>query len=335
MKQFKLGQSNPTFLILDADEKKLVVRKKPPGSLLSKTAHAIDREYRVLKALNSTNVPVPKVFHYCKDVSVIGTEFYVMEFLDGRIFSDVLLPTVNISEKKSYYQSIIKSLALLHSVDFSNIGLEGYGREGGFYERQLSSLYKLSIIQSAVKGDDGVEVGELYRLSDIMKWLSNNLVKDQVTLIHGDFKTDNIVFDPKTKNVIGILDWELYLILNRSTIGHPLSDLANLVLPWYLSSKFGKLGGIGGLLDHPRPLDVPEADELIQQYCSLRNIKYPIPNWNFCVAFSFFRLAVITQGIAARVKRKQASSGFAEEVAKLFQPMSMQVYQIATSKSKI
>jgi aminoglycoside phosphotransferase (APT) family kinase protein len=209
MKQFKLGQSNPTFLLIDANDKKLVVRKKPPGALISKTAHAIDREFRVLKALNSTDVPVPKVLHYCKDLSIIGTEFYVMEFLDGRIFSDVLLPTVNVPERKSYYQSIVKTLAMLHSVDFSAVGLSGYGREGGFYERQLSSLYKLSQVQAAVKGDDGLAVGELYRLPEIMKWLTNNMVQDQVTLIHGDFKTDNIVFHPETKAVIGILDWEL------------------------------------------------------------------------------------------------------------------------------
>jgi aminoglycoside phosphotransferase (APT) family kinase protein len=321
IRQFKMGQSNPTFLIVDASKKTMVIRKRPPGELLAKSAHAIDREYRILYALGrSTQVPVPKVFHYCFDINIIGTEFYVMEFLKGRIFPDVQLPTVDLNAKHSYYKAIIEALVQLHSIDFSLIGLDNYGKKGNYYKRQIKSLFNISKKQGAVTGNDGIAVGDLNHLNEIVVWLHNNAVKDEFTLVHGDFKTDNIIFHPESNKVIGILDWEL------STIGHPLSDLANLLLPWYVPSKWGKLGG---LADLPRPLGIPEADVLIEQYCIARNISYPIPNWHFCIAFAFFRLAVITQGIAARVKRNQASSGIAEQIAKLFQPCAEKVYEIS------
>jgi aminoglycoside phosphotransferase (APT) family kinase protein len=282
VKQFKLGQSNPTFLLIDANSKKMVVRKKPAGQLLSKTAHAIEREYQVLKALKQhTDVPVPRVFLICDDTSILGTPFYTMEFLNGRIFADTSLPTVPLSERRSYYYSIIDTLAKLHSVNVSQVGLDSYGKKGGYYQRQLSTLYNVSQVQAAVKGEDGDAVGELYKLADIMKWLKENIPADEFTLMHGDFKTDNIVFDPTTSRVIGLLDWEL------STIGHPLFDLANLLLPWYTPSRIPKLIGY---MDAPRPLPVPEADELIQLYCAKMNRPYPIQNWNFCIAFAYFRV---------------------------------------------
>lgn len=209
IRQFKLGQSNPTFLLIDIDGRRMVIRKKPPGSLLSKTAHAIEREYLAMEKLKRTDVPVPKVYLFCDDVNILGTSFYAMEFLEGRIFSDNLLPTVPMNARRSYYHSIIGALVKLHSVDYKLIGLENYGRQGGYYPRQLDTLFRISQIQAAVKGTDNIPVGELYRLKDIMNWLTRNVVRDEVTLIHGDYKTDNIVFHPNHDQVIGILDWEL------------------------------------------------------------------------------------------------------------------------------
>jgi aminoglycoside phosphotransferase (APT) family kinase protein len=210
IKQFKLGQSNPTFLLIDSKDRKVVVRKKPPGFLMSKTAHAIDREYLVMSALKQhTNVPVPAMLHYCTDESILGTEFYVMEFLNGRIFADSLLPTIDQANTRQYYENIIQTLADLHTVDFKKIGLGSYGKSQGYYQRQLHSLYKLSEIQGAVAGADGQKVGSLVHIQASMRWMLANLPKDEASLIHGDFKTDNIVFHPTESKLIGILDWEL------------------------------------------------------------------------------------------------------------------------------
>ncbi|KAI8909064.1 kinase-like domain-containing protein, partial [Gorgonomyces haynaldii] len=325
IKQFKLGQSNPTFLIIDQKGSKYVVRKKPPGQLLSKTAHAVEREYKILKALGTkSSVPVPQVYLLCEDTQVIGTPFYVMQFLQGRIFSDVSLPTVPNHQKAEYYYSIVDVLADFHKVNVKQVGLEDYGPPGNFYERQMSTLYKISKTQGAVSDKEGSKVGDLYELETMMRWFRANQVKSETTLMHGDYKTDN-VFHPEKGQVIGILDWEL------STLGHPLADLANLLQPWYIPHGTR----LGGFYDAPRPLPVPEADELIKRYCEKVGRPYPIPGWDFCVAFSFFKMAVITQGVAARVKRNQASSGFATEIAKLFQPLSMRVHQIIQQQSKL
>lgn len=245
-----------------------------------------------------------------------------MEFVQGRIFSDTNLPTIqSLQFKRDCYFSIIKTLAQLHSVPWKKIGLERYGKEGGFYIRQIENLLKISRIQAAVADGDGSVVGDLYKADELEKWLKDHLIEDQSTLIHGDFKTDNIIFHETKNEVIGLLDWEL------STVGHPFSDLANLLLPWYIphTIKFGSFEGYHGA---PRPLPVPEADEMIGLYCRLRGISVP-KNWKFCVVFAFFRLAIISQGIAARVKRKQASSGFAEKIAALFGPISFLAHSLA------
>ncbi|KAJ3317299.1 hypothetical protein HDV06_001721 [Boothiomyces sp. JEL0866] len=328
VKQFKLGQSNPTFLLIDSNNKKIVIRKKPPGSLLSKTAHQIEREFAILKALKAnTTVPVPQVYLFCENLDILGTPFYAMEFLQGKIYPENTLHDVEPNQRIHYFESMIDAAAKLHSVDYAKIGLKNFGKEGGYYARQVKSLYKVSQAQAAVTDSKGNKVGELYRLPDLMRYLLNNQVEDIVTLVHGDFKVDNVVFNPKTQKVIGMLDWEL------STIGHPYADLANMLLCWYVPSSMK--GPLEAFLDAPRPLPVPEADTLLKLYCQKRGLQYPIKNWDFCVAFAFFRLAVITQGIAARVARNQASSGFASEVAKLFQPCAKRVYEIGYTDAKL
>ena len=266
----------------------------------------------------------------CEDSSILGTPFYCMQYVQGRIFSDTNLPTISsLSSKRDCYFSIIKTLVQLHSVPWKKIGLDHFGREGGFYPRQVDNLLKISRIQAVVAGEDGSSVGDLYKVAELEKWLKDHLIEDQSTLIHGDYKTDNIIFHETKNEVIGLLDWEL------STVGHPFSDLANLLLPWYIphTVKFGSFEGYAGA---KRPLSVPEADEMIALYCRLRGISVP-QNWKFCIVFAFFRLAVISQGIAARVKRNQASSGFAEKIAALFGPVSFLAHSLAfeASKSKL
>ncbi|KAJ8324660.1 hypothetical protein O5D80_006903 [Batrachochytrium dendrobatidis] len=323
-RQFKFGQSNPTFLVADAHGHLLVIRKKPPGTLMSQTAHAVEREYWVLDSLykhrssdQTTWVPVPQVYLLCQDHSVLGTPFYAMEYLNGRIFENILIPSViSVENKKKYFYSAIDTLVRLHCIDYRKAGLEEYGKSGGYYQRQLKRLHQVSQIQANIQDKNGSNVGKLVHLDDSLAWLHKNIVADQITIVHGDYKLDNLVFHLEKPQIIGILDWEL------STIGHPLSDLANFLMPWYFSKR--QSGMASGLYDAVRPLSIPEANELIYHYCKQIGRPYPIPNWNFC-------LAVIAQGIAARVKRGQASSHIANSVAAIFQDMADRLHGITTN----
>jgi len=314
--QFKFGQSNPTYLLADANKKQYVLRKKPPGVLLSATAHAVEREFRVLNAIGtSSDVPVPNVYVLCEDSSIIGTPFYVMEFVKGRIFTDVRMLSIPYEERRQCWFSALKTLAKLHKVDYAAAGLKEFGRNSGFYTRQIKSLQKVSAIQAAVVDEEtGKAVGELPRLQEMLAWFTRNQVEDRSSIVHGDYKIDNLIYHPTEPRVIGILDWEL------STIGHPLSDLANLLQPF--SSPSSDDGIFSGFKDSKEELPIPSAAELMQVYCKEADIPYPIQNWSFCVAFAFFRVAVITQGIAARVARKQASSAKAKLHASRFVPFT-------------
>ncbi|KAJ3331963.1 hypothetical protein HDU76_001691 [Blyttiomyces sp. JEL0837] len=319
IKQFKLGQSNPTYFLTDGNNKRYVLRKKPPGQLISTKAHAVEREYQVINALGTkTDVPVPIVYTLCTDNSIVGTPFYVMEFLDGRIFTDNNLTGVELADKKAYYKSTMDTLSKLHTTASpAALNLSSFGKHGDFYARQIATLVAISKQQASVVDENGTRglVPEIPRLNEMISWFQRNQVPDEVSVIHGDFKVDNMVFHSVAPRVIGVLDWEL------STIGHPLSDLANLLLPWYTPAVVGANapGGIG-YLDAPRPLPVPEAEDLIKEYCRRAGRPYPIPKFDFCIAFSFFRLTVISQGIASRVVRKQASSASATMAVKMMIP---------------
>ncbi|TPX35924.1 hypothetical protein SmJEL517_g01743 [Synchytrium microbalum] len=299
LKQFKLGQSNPSFFVVDAKGSKFVVRKKPPGSLISKQAHAVEREYKVIRALSqNSNYPVPKAYVLCEDSSVIGSPFFVMSFIAGRIFSSPLLPTVPYNDRRTYYFEMIDQMAHLHKIDVKKVGLEDYGRLGGYYERQLKNLSNLSKVQGSVKDKTGNPIGPMTRQDELEDWLRKNMVADEVTLFHGDIKSDNVIYDMNEPKIVAVLDWEL------STIGHPLADLAHTPQMWYTPAP-------KGLRDAPRPLPIPEADELIRRYCQTAGREYPIKNWAFCIVFAMFRGTVIRQGIAARVALGQNNSAYA------------------------
>nr|XP_004664387.2 acyl-CoA dehydrogenase family member 11 [Jaculus jaculus] len=280
--QYRSGQSNPTFFLRKGSQA-CVLRKKPPGSLLPK-AHMIDREFKVQKALFSVGFPVAKPLLYCQDTSIIGTEFYVMEYVRGRIFRDFSIPGVSPAERAAIYVSMIETLAWLHSLNIQSLQLEGYGAGVGYCKRQVSTWTRQ--YQAAAHQD-------IPAMEQLSKWLMNNLPENdnEESLIHGDFKLDNIVFHPTESRVIAILDWEL------STIGHPLSDLAHLSL-FYFWPRTLPMINKGSCIQEST--GIPSMEELISIYCKCRGINSNLPNWNFFLALSYFKLAGIAQGVYSR-----------------------------------
>ncbi|KAM8758856.1 acyl-CoA dehydrogenase family member 11 isoform 2-T2 [Rhynchonycteris naso] len=302
--QYRSGQSNPTFY-LQKGFQEYVLRKKPPGSLLPK-AHMIDREFKVQKALFSIGFPVPKPLLYCSDASVIGTEFYVMEHVQGRIFRDVTIPGVSPAERSALYVAMVETLARLHSLNINSLHLEGHGTGAGYCKRQVSTWTKQ--YQAAAHQD----IPAMNQLSD---WLMKNLPDNdnEESLIHGDFKLDNIVFHPTESRVIAVLDWEL------STIGHPLSDLAYLSL-FYFWPRTLRLRNSGFYLQENR--GIPSMEELISIYCRCRGINSILPNWNFFLALAYFKLAGILQGVYSRYLLGNNVSDNSFQFANVVQPLA-------------
>uniref|UniRef100_A0A8B9P4S8 Acyl-CoA dehydrogenase family member 11 n=1 Tax=Apteryx owenii TaxID=8824 RepID=A0A8B9P4S8_APTOW len=271
VRQYSSGQSNPTFY-LQKDGQAYVLRKKPHGPLLPR-AHKVDREYRVQKALFSAGFPVPEPLLYCSDVSVIGTEFYVMQHVQGRIFRDLSLPEVGPAERSALYIAMIETLALLHSFDLQSLGLQGYGRGPGYCRRQVSTWKRQY---------DAAAHMDIPAMNQLAEWLANNLPPDdnEETLIHGDFRIDNIIFHPTEARVLAVLDWEL------STAGHPLSDLAYATLFYFWPTSI-------------KDLETPSFEELISIYSHCRGISTTFSNLNFFLALSCFKMAGIFQVICS------------------------------------
>lgn len=302
--QYRSGQSNPTFY-LQKGFQAYVLRKKPPGSLLPK-AHKIDREFKVQKTLFSVGFPVPKPLLYCSDASVIGTEFYVMERVQGRIFRDFTLPGVSPAERSAIYVAMIETLARLHSLNIRSLQLEGYGTGVGYCKRQVSIWTKQ--YQASAHQD----VPAMKQLSE---WLTKNLPDndDEENLVHGDFKLDNVVFHPTEARVIAVLDWEL------STIGHPLSDLAHLSLFYFWPRKLPMINQGSHIQES---IGIPSMEELISIYCRCRGINPNLPNWNFFLALSYFKLAGIAQGVYNRYLLGNNSSKDSFLFANTVQPLA-------------
>jgi aminoglycoside phosphotransferase (APT) family kinase protein len=288
VRQFVGGQSNPTFL-LETPDARFVMRKKPPGTLLP-SAHQVEREYRIIKALAATDVPVPRVHLLCEDAGVIGTAFFVMDFIDGRVMRDPMMPESTPHERAACYDSMNDVLARLHKVDFRAVGLGDYGRPQAYVARQLarwSKQYEASKID---------EIPEMDRLID---WLNRHIpTTDETTIAHGDYRMENLIFHPTEPRVVAVLDWEL------STLGHPLSDLAWASRPYHCPP------GIDGVLSFQgmdlQALGIPSEHEFLAAYCR-RVGRASVPDLTFFVAFSFFRGAAIAQGIAMRAKLGNAS----------------------------
>jgi aminoglycoside phosphotransferase (APT) family kinase protein len=309
--KFAGGQSNPTFKI-SAASGQYVLRRQPPGELL-KSAHAVDREYRVLSALSDTAVPVAKVFHLCEDAAVLGSMFYIMEYLPGRVFWNSALPEIesNAARSRIHFQ-VVEVLAKLHSINPVDIGLEDYGRPGNYYQRQIDrwvTQYRAS------------EMGTIDAMEELITWLGNNVPEDDgsLSIVHGDFRLDNLMFHLEREEIIAVLDWEL------STLGHPLADLAYHCMQLRMPSDGLVMKGLEGV--DIASLGIPSEKELVARYCEIRGID-SIVNWEFYLAFSHFRLAAIAQGVAKRAAQGNASSKQAQAAGAFVGPLAANGMQI-------
>lgn len=310
--KFSGGQSNPTYL-LKANAGKYVLRRKPPGQLL-KSAHAVDREFRVMQALRYTGVPVPRVQHLCLDESIIGSVFFVMEYVPGRIFWDPTLPELSKTERRETYLEMCRVLATLHKVDIDAVGLTDFGRPGDYFSRQISRWTKQYIASQTEK---------IAEMDAVINWLPGHLPTDdgRISLVHGDYRLDNMIFDGDAPEIVALLDWEL------STLGHPLADLAYQCMQ--LRMDPGKhLSGLNGI--DRVDLGIPTEQEYVAQYCEHCGINR-IENWSFYLAFSFFRMAAILQGVKKRALDGNASSTVAFEYATLIRPLAEKALEVIRS----
>jgi aminoglycoside phosphotransferase (APT) family kinase protein len=294
--RFSGGQSNPTYAVA-IDGVRLVLRKKPPGQLLA-GAHAVEREFRVISALHEAGFPVPRPVALCEDVAAIGTAFFLMEHVDGRIFWDLRLPELPQHDRSAYYDSMNATLAALHNTDLAATELTTFGRAGNYFERQLKRW--------GAQYREDVLAGRVASMDLLLDWLQTHIPSsDETTLVHGNFRMDNIVFHPSEPRVIAVLDWEL------STLGHPLADFGYHLMPYRLPDML-----LPGLRDRdPVALGLPSEADYVAAYCH-RTGRIGIDNLEYYLAFNMFRAAAIFHGIRGRVIRGTATSAQATEVAK-------------------
>ena len=315
LEKFKGGQSNPTFA-LDTPGGRYVLRSKPgPVAKLLPSAHAVEREYRVLRALADSDVPVPKVYALCEDETVIGRMFYLMERVDGRIFWNAALPELQSGQRADIYRAMNDTIAALHRISPEQIGLADYGAPGNYFERQIgrwSKQYRASETQT------------IAAMESLIEWLPGAIPKDEETrIVHGDFRIDNLVFHPSEPRVIAVLDWEL------STLGHPLADFAYHCLAWFTPP--GIMRGIAGL--DVDSLGLPSLPSYIADYCRKTGRENGLPHLNFYLAYNLFRLAGIAQGIAKRAELGTASNQKAMETGALARPVAELGWQLAQSRT--
>lgn len=318
LEKFKGGQSNPTYQLI-TPKRNYVLRTKPgPVAKLLPSAHAIEREFKVMHGLYGTEVPVPQMHVLCEDESIIGCAFYVMEFVQGRVLWNQTLPDMSNAERGAIYDEMNRVIAALHTVKFAERGLESYGRPGNYFERQIgrwSKQYVASVTQP------------IDEMDKLMAWLPANMpasAKDEskVSIVHGDYRLDNLMFHPTEPRVLAVLDWEL------STLGHPLADFSYQCMGWHIPP--GTFRGIGGV--DIASLGIPSESEYIHRYCERTGLSTPADlkaDWNFYLAYNMFRMAAILQGIAKRVEAGTASSEQAKVNGAGARPMAELAWKFA------
>ncbi len=304
LEQFKGGQSNPTYRLTAADGRKLVLRRKPPGKLLP-SAHAVDREYRVIKALHAVGFPVARPHVLCEDESVIGTAFYVMDCVEGRVLWDQSLPGMGKGERYAIWDELNRVIARLHLVDYRALGLESFGKPGNYVERQVARWTR----QYQASETERVEA-----MDNLIAWLPKNIPPETGTsVVHGDFRLDNVIFHPGEPRILAVLDWEL------STLGDPLVDFAYHCMSWHIPP--GQFRGIAGL--DLEGLGIPSESQYVKAYCQ-RTGRSAIDSshWDFYLAYNLFRIAAILQGILKRVVDGTAASAHARDAGSRARPMA-------------
>ncbi|OAN52667.1 phosphotransferase [Sphingobium sp. TCM1] len=298
VEQFKGGQSNPTYKLITPG-RSYVMRRKPPGQLV-KGAHAVDREARVLAALEKADFPVAHVYGLCTDDSVIGTWFFIMEMVEGRIMWDATFPDVDREERPAYFAAMNATIAALHKVDYKAVGLEDYGRPGSYFERQIARWSKQYLADE--------EAGRNPHMDRLIEWLPTAIpVGEEVSVVHGDFRSDNMIFHPSEPRITAVLDWEL------STLGHPLADFAYHAMMYRMPPLI--VPGLAGA--DLKALNIPSEEEYLAAYC--RNSgRDSLPGYDFAMAFNFFRFAAIIHGIKGRYLRGTAANADAKSRADAF-----------------
>ena len=322
VEMFKGGQSNPTYKLVTPG-RSYVMRSKPgPVAKLLPSAHAIEREFKVMRGLAGTDVPVPHMYALCEDESIIGRAFYIMEFKDGRVLWDQSLPGMTNAQRADIYNEMNRVIAALHSVDVVQQGLADYGKPGNYFERQIgrwSKQYVASVTQPIAEMDQ------------LMAWLPANMPdsaedESKVSIVHGDYRLDNVMFAQDAAKVIAVLDWEL------STLGHPLADFSYHCMAWHIPVSLGR--GIGGL--DIAALGIPSEQEYMRMYCErtgLATLEQLNADWNFYLAYNMFRIAAILQGIAKRVEAGTASSAQAKAAGDTARPMAQLAWSYAQKHS--
>jgi aminoglycoside phosphotransferase (APT) family kinase protein len=312
IEQFKGGQSNPTYL-LTTPAAQYVMRSKPaPVAKLLPSAHAIEREFQVMRALAGTDVPVPAMLALCEDEAVIGRAFYVMEYMPGRVLWDQSLPGLQPEARAALYDELNRVIAALHQVDFQARGLAGYGKPGNYFERQIGRWSK-QYLASVTQPNPAMDA--------LLDWLPAHIPasardETEVAIVHGDFRLDNVVFHPSEPRIIAVLDWEL------STLGHPLADFSYHCMSWHIRTS-GAARGLGG--QDLAALGIPSERAYVQRYCERTgrgDVDAVMADWNFYLAYNLFRIAAIVQGIAKRVEDGTASSAQARDTAASARPLS-------------
>ena len=318
VEQFKGGQSNPTFKLITPGATYVMRCKPGPVAKLLPSAHAIEREFKVMRALRGSGVPVPQMHLLCEDEGIIGRAFYVMEFVQGRVLWDQTLPGMSPADRGAIYDEMNRVIAALHSVDVQAAGLADYGKPGNYFERQIgrwSKQYVASITEP------------IEAMDRLMEWLPAHMpasAKDesQVSVVHGDYRLDNLVFHPTEPRILAVLDWEL------STLGHPLADFSYHCMSWHIAP--GQFRGIGGC--DLAALGIPDERAYVRRYCERTGRPDPdkvMADWNFYLAYNLFRIAGILQGIAKRVEAGTASSAQARQSAAGARPLAEMGWRIA------